>query len=384
MDEGGSVRRGVGGGLTCRPLLPPAPLHEAAPQCRWLRSTMLLAEVHNAVGGTFTACGPLLTRKRLVLTCDPCNVEYILETRFSNFSKGPDFEDIFWELMGDDIFNIDADEWQAQWRTANAHKKSRELTFINLVPILHRSAEEGAVVDLQYLMMRYMVDATCAALFNEAIGCLVPELPLVRFAQAADEVMEAVVVRHVLPHMWWKLMRRLVLGMESRLAQGVHTMDEFVARQVMSARGRGSGCGDLLLIFAKGDVFGTGDTTGAALTWFFWLVSRHHEVEAKFLDELKEKDHKGVREKDVLQDNTTVEPGTIIWIWGEDCRFKPERWLGEDGKLRSESGFKFLPFNGGPRTCLEKEVTFVQMKYLERPHFHISFLPKPKISKPII
>ncbi|ERM95903.1 hypothetical protein AMTR_s00060p00163780 [Amborella trichopoda] len=239
MDEGGSVRRGVGGGLTCRPLLPPAPLHEAAPQCRWLRSTMLLAEVHNAVGGTFTACGPLLTRKRLVLTCDPCNVEYILETRFSNFSKGPDFQDIFWELMGDNIFNIDADEWQAQ------------------------SAEEGAVVDLQYLMMRYMVDATCAALFNEAIGCLVPELPLVRFAQAADEVMEAVVVRHVLPHMWWKLMRRLVLGMESRLAQGVHTMDEFVARQ--------------------------GDTTGAALTWFFWLVSRHHEVEAKFLDELKEK-----------------------------------------------------------------------------------------------
>ncbi|XP_011628322.1 cytochrome P450 86B1 [Amborella trichopoda] len=386
------------------------------------------ADVHGAVGGTFTARGPILTGMRLVLTCDPCNVEYILKTRFSNFPKGPDFQDIFRELMGDGIFNTDGDEWQAQRRTANAHvrskafrtffeKKSRELAFINLVPILGRAAEEGAAIDLQDLIMRYTVDATCAALFGEAIGYLAPELPLVPFAQAADEVMEAVVVRHVLPHMWWKLMRLLGLGMESRLAKGVRTMDEFVARQVVSARGRGSGGGDLLSIFATGDVSGTDnkylrdvavnfliagrDTTGAALAWFFWLVSRHPEVEAKILAELKEKgtkdlselhylhaalsetlrlypslplDHKGVREKDVLPDGTTVEPGTVIvysiyamgrmeWIWGEDClRFKPERWVGEDGKLRAESGFKFLAFNGGPRTCLGKEVAFVQMK----------------------
>ncbi|XP_011628039.1 cytochrome P450 86B1 [Amborella trichopoda] len=385
------------------------------------------ADVLRALGGTFTVRGPILTGMRIVATCDPSNMEYVLKTRFSNFPKGPDFHDIFRELMGAGIFNTDGVDWQGQRRMANTHvhskafrifveKKSRELTFNNLVPILRQAAEEGAVVDFQDLMMRYTMDTTCAVLFGEAIGCLAPELPLVPFAQAMDEAMQAVMVRHILP--WWKLMRWLGLGKEARLAQGVRTMDEFVARQVVRTRGRGSGGGgDLLSIFAMDGAIGTDnrylrdvavnfliagrDTTGAALAWFFWLVSTHPEVEAKILTEIKEKgtndlselhylhaalsetlrlypsvplDHKGVREKDVLPDGTTVEPGTMLvysiyatgrmeWIWGEDClRFKPERWLGEDGKLRAESGFRFLAFNGGPRTCLGKEVAFVQMK----------------------
>ncbi|KAF9606124.1 hypothetical protein IFM89_023177 [Coptis chinensis] len=50
-------------------------------------------------------------------------------------------------------------------------------------------------------------------------------------------------------------------------------------------------------------------------------------------------------------------------IWGKDCtEFKPERWF-RDGKLISESPYKFAAFNGGPRLCLGKDFAYYQMKF---------------------
>jgi len=57
-------------------------------------------------------------------------------------------------------------------------------------------------------------------------------------------------------------------------------------------------------------------------------------------------------------------------VWGKGCaEFRPERWLISDEaagtkkkKLRYEPSYKFISFNAGPRTCLGKEMAFVQMK----------------------
>nr|CAB3502075.1 unnamed protein product [Digitaria exilis] len=56
--------------------------------------------------------------------------------------------------------------------------------------------------------------------------------------------------------------------------------------------------------------------------------------------------------------------GRMPGVWGKDCmEFWPERWLSEGGtKLRYEPSYKFISFNAGPRTCLGKEMAFVQMK----------------------
>ncbi|KAM0901523.1 hypothetical protein ACQ4PT_019928 [Festuca glaucescens] len=55
--------------------------------------------------------------------------------------------------------------------------------------------------------------------------------------------------------------------------------------------------------------------------------------------------------------------GRLKAIWGEDCaEFKPERWLGDDGAFRPESPFRYTVFRAGPRTCLGKEMAYVQMK----------------------
>ncbi|OMO89124.1 Cytochrome P450 [Corchorus capsularis] len=55
--------------------------------------------------------------------------------------------------------------------------------------------------------------------------------------------------------------------------------------------------------------------------------------------------------------------GRMKFIWGEDAeKFKPERWLDENGNYRPESPFKFTAFQAGPRICLGKDFAYRQMK----------------------
>jgi cytochrome P450 len=55
--------------------------------------------------------------------------------------------------------------------------------------------------------------------------------------------------------------------------------------------------------------------------------------------------------------------GRMESIWGEDClEFKPERWISEQGRIVHVPSYKFIAFNAGPRTCLGKDMSFIQMK----------------------
>uniref|UniRef100_J3ND74 Cytochrome P450 n=1 Tax=Oryza brachyantha TaxID=4533 RepID=J3ND74_ORYBR len=85
-------------------------------------------------------------------------------------------------------------------------------------------------------------------------------------------------------------------------------------------------------------------------------------------------DSKHAAEDDVLPDGTRVGRGDRVTyfpygmgrmesIWGPDAgEFRPRRWLAlpRDGV----SPFKYPVFQGGPRTCLGKEMAFVQMKFV--------------------
>ncbi|KAI3988849.1 hypothetical protein MKX01_016420 [Papaver californicum] len=162
------------------------------------------------------------------------------------------------------------------------------------------------------------------------------------------------------------------------------------------------------------------DTSSVALSWFFWLVMTHPRVEEKIIHELSTvlnetrgdeiekwvedplefdeadklvylkaclaetlrlypsvpEDSKYVLKDDVLPDGTFVSAGSSVTysiysvgrmetIWGEDCmKFKPERWLSNDGDRfeAPKDGFKFVAFNVGPRTCLGKDLAYLQMK----------------------
>lgn len=156
------------------------------------------------------------------------------------------------------------------------------------------------------------------------------------------------------------------------------------------------------------------DTITSALTWLFYLVATHPSVETKILEEIKEHfgtinidqkklgadevkklvylhgaiceairlfppipfERKKAIKGDVLpsghiiNQNTTIlfslySMGRFEEIWGEDClEFKPERWISERGGIVHEPSYKFFSFNAGPRTCLGKDLSFIQVKMI--------------------
>ncbi|CAL8999029.1 unnamed protein product [Prunus brigantina] len=162
------------------------------------------------------------------------------------------------------------------------------------------------------------------------------------------------------------------------------------------------------------------DTSSVALSWFFYLVMNNPQIEAKIVGEISTvlkstrgddqrlwleeplvfdeadklvylkaalaetlrlypsvpEDFKYVVNDDVLPDGTFVPAGSTVTysiysvgrmksIWGEDCmEFKPERWISADGNRFEppKDGYKFVAFNAGPRTCLGKDLAYLQMK----------------------
>ncbi|MED6220903.1 hypothetical protein PIB30_049227, partial [Stylosanthes scabra] len=194
-----------------------------------------------------------------------------------------------------------------------------------------------------------------------------------------------------------------------------HQFDDLISAMMMMNEEKGKVVhDDKFLRDAAFNLFVAGrDTITSALTWFFWLVATHPLVEAKILEEIEENFGIADREKceilgmeevkkliylhgalceglrlfppvpierkkplkcDTLPSGHHVNPNTTILlftyamgrfeeIWGKDClEFKPERWISEKGEIIYVSSYKFISFNAGPRTCLGKDLSFLQMK----------------------
>ncbi|KAL9147000.1 hypothetical protein ABFS82_13G147000 [Erythranthe guttata] len=168
-------------------------------------------------------------------------------------------------------------------------------------------------------------------------------------------------------------------------------------------------------------------TISAALTWLFWLLATNPEEEEKIRQEMLTNLHvdkssskwkfedlkklnylhgavcetlrlyptiafqfKSTVEHDILPSGHAINANTktvlslysmgrMESIWGKDClNFKPGRWINpETGRIKTEPSFKFSAFNSGPRSCLGKEITFIQMKIvaaaiMSRFHFRVA------------
>lgn len=436
-------------------------------------------------GGTLALKGPWFVSTDTLLTCNPDNVHHILVTNFSNFPKGPEYSEMF-DLLGDGIFNADSDSWRQQRQMAHIHlnsrpfrqylaKTSRVMMEKGLMPVLAQAAQKDQVVDLQDVFLRFTFDSACALIFGVEAHCLSiePEFPnsmITAFAKAVDDAEEAIFYRYIMPGKLWKLLRWLRMGKEKKLAKARETIDHFIThcilnrrreyllrkrteeeKEEMGEKKRVEQGSDLLTSYMESqlevedgndnflrdntlNLFIAGrDTTSAALTWFFWLVSKNPKVEMKIMEELRQKakfqinkgcssnkprvfetgvlggmvylhaalceslrlfpplpiDQKGVRHPQVLPSGHVAQPGMKVmysiyatgrmeWIWGEDCLdFKPERWITNRGEFKFEPPCKFIAFNAGPRTCLGKDIALTQMKAVAAAvlyNFHVKVL----------
>ncbi|XP_010504571.1 PREDICTED: cytochrome P450 94B3-like [Camelina sativa] len=381
---------------------------------------------------------------KFVMTANPANVEYMLKTKFDSFPKGERFISILEDFLGRGIFNSDGEMWLKQRKTASSEFSTKSLRDfvmnnvtveinIRLVPVLEEGATTGKLIDLQDILERFAFDNICKLAFNVDTACLGADG--VSFMRAFETATEIISKRfQSVVSYSWKIKKKLNIGSERVLRESIATVHKFADEIVRQRIDQGRSTSDdekedLLSRFISDEemnspemlrdivisfILAGRETTSSALSWFFWLLSTHPEVEHKILQELNSiRERTGKRvgevygfedlklmtylhaalteslrlyppvpvdtmscaEDNVLPDGTFVGKdwgisynafvmGRMESIWGKDCdRFDPERWIDETtGGFRSESPYKFPAFHAGPRTCLGKEMAYIQMK----------------------
>ncbi|GFY80307.1 cytochrome P450, family 96, subfamily A, polypeptide 4 [Actinidia rufa] len=373
--------------------------------------------------GTFLFKGAWFSNKDTLITSDPTNVRYVMSTNFSNYPKGPENKRFF-DVFGDMLFNADHEEWRIHRKITQGfftHKRFPQ----SVVDINQHTLEKGLIPVLDHVSKKAPKKA-CS---------LHVEFPDVPFSRAMNDANEAVLMRHIVPEKVWKLQRWLGIGREKKLSQAQKTLDNLAAKYIAVNREqlrKGEQNFNTLKYLSEDAVIGTAedvyntmrdsiiallfagrDTSGSALTWFFWLVAKNPSVESKIREELEanlpgdepqthsltnvEKLNKLVYlhgalcealrlfpptptmrrapiQTDILPSGHHVNPkmkvvlfsyaiGRMEWIWGKDClEFKPERWIPEKGGTNLVPSSKFLAFSTGPRICPGKDLAFIRMK----------------------
>ena len=390
-----------------------------------------------------------LNGRNQIVTGNPAVVQHILRTNFPNYTKGDVFRAPVSDFLGDGIFAVDGEAWKSQRQIASHEFSTRSLrAFVEtvvdeeldsrLIPILENSSSGSVVLDLQDLLQRFAFDNICKIAFGYDPEYLSPSLPKSKFAQAFEDatMLSGKRSASLIPALW-RVKKLLKIGSEKRLAEAIAEVRDFavfLVRNKKDSRSSGGG-GDILSRFLiSGDdnnnndsdekfvtdvvisfILAGRDTTSAALTWFFWLLSKSPRVEAEVLREIRDldeneksdnrldgfdyakemiythaalcesmrlfppvpSDSKEVANDDVLPGGIRVKKGERVTylpyamgrmegIWGEDWpEYRPERWLKKTaGKwvFEGRDPYSYPVFQAGPRICLGKEMAFLQMK----------------------
>nr|DAD33541.1 TPA_asm: hypothetical protein HUJ06_012392 [Nelumbo nucifera] len=277
-----------------------------------------IAEIlRHSPSGTFVLHRPFGVRQ--VLTANPSNVQHILKTQFYRYPKGHFFRSTLSDLLGDGIFTADGDSWKSQRQISSHAFNTKSLhNFVEtvvdteltkrLIPILSAAAADKSVINLQDILQRFAFDNICKIAFGFDPEYLSPSFPSPEFTTAFDSAIRLSSERFgsINPALW-KLKRAFGIGSEKQLQLAVSQIRGFAQRIVREKKREldeksSLENGDLLSrILNSGHVdenlvtdlvisfiLAGRDTTSAALTWFFWLISSHSHVEEEILREITE------------------------------------------------------------------------------------------------
>ncbi|GJN27651.1 hypothetical protein PR202_gb15692 [Eleusine coracana subsp. coracana] len=188
-----------------------------------------------AAGGSFEARGP--PGLRFLMTCDPANARHIFGEEFASF----------FDAMGCSFFNVDGESWRRlRVKAQRVLGDPRLLGFMarwcrdrvetGLLPLLMHMVENNTPFDLQDAFTRFAFDMTARPLFDVDTGRLSLDMPPMDVPDAMDAVMEVGFFRHTVPAPCWRLMRRLGIGPERRLATAQPVLRRFLTEMVKTRK----------------------------------------------------------------------------------------------------------------------------------------------------
>lgn len=340
----------------------------------------------------------------------PDYIKDVLVTHQQDFIKGRALQRSK-RLLGEGLLTSEGSFHRRQRRLAQpAFHRQRIASYADaMTDYAERMADswrDREQLDIAQEMMRLTLAIVGKTLFGAGVE------------DEAEEIGEAfTVIVHLFNAMLFpfsEVLEKLPLPQNRRFEKAKRRLDETIYRIIDERRATGEDRGDLLsmLLFAQ-DEEGTGsmtneqvrdealtiflaghETTANALTWTWYLLSKHPEVEARLHAEIDEVLQGGTRPtfemvarlqytEMVLAESMRLYPpawalgrlavrdyevggykiaaGSLVLLsqfvthhdarfFPDPYRFDPERWRGDARESRPQ--FSYFPFGGGPRRCI--------------------------------
>jgi cytochrome P450 len=340
----------------------------------------------------------------------PEQIEEILVTKNRSFIKPIDFRlPFFRTIFGNGLLTSEGDFWLRQRRLAQpAFHRNRIADYgkimVGYSEQMLATWQESETRDVHEEMMVLTVKIAVKALFN-----VDAERDVVLMSALSNEVIKMFELQD---SSLWLVHNFFPTSAHKRFGKLVKRLDEYIYSIIGQRRQNGEDTGDLLsmLLHAQDEdgsrmndrqlrdevmtLFLAGhETTALALSWTWYLLSQHPEVEAKLMSELESalggraprvEDLPALRYAEaVVKESLRLYPPA--WAFGrqaiEDCEiggfhlpkgrqlyffpwvvhrdrryfenpesFCPERWA--DDRVKQMPRFAYFPFSGGARVCI--------------------------------
>jgi cytochrome P450 len=356
--------------------------------------------------------------KDIFLINHPDYIRDVLVTHNRNFVKSRGLE-MAKKFLGEGLLTSEGEFHRRQRRLAQPAFHHRRINAYAeaMADYAARTRDRwraGETLDISQEMMRLTLAIVGKTLFDADVESEAKEI-----GQALTDIMQ-LFDRITSPFPW--LLEKLPLPSNFRFVKAKKRLDETIYRIINERRASGEDRGDLLsmLLLAQdeeGDggsmtdlqlrdeamtIFLAGhETTANALTWAWYLISQHPEVEAKLHAEIDSalggklpaaEDMAKLRYTEmVLAEAMRLYPpawtvgrraledyrlgeyvfpaGSIIlmsqYVMHRDARyypdplkFDPERWAAQARAERPK--FSYFPFGGGPRVCIGEQFAWME------------------------
>ncbi len=366
----------------------------------------------------------------------PDLVKYVLQDNNKNYIRGKFYKN-FKLFFGDGLLTTDGDYWLKHRRLAQPifHRQNVSSIGVSMTAAVSNMLKDWEVYadkqqdfDIVPELMRLSLSILGNALFSIDLGQFASKVrPAVRFG------LEAIVQRNgsinsiipewvPTPHNKGVIKARqtlddIVYQVIDEHKRGVHQGRD-LAVMLMDARDEETGLGwsdkeirdELMTIFLAGH-----ETSGTAMGWILYALSKHPEVRRRLEDELESvlggrtptvEDLPALPYlKMVVEETLRVYPpiwayprdaiaddeiggfhipaGSSIFLspyathrhpefWENPEAFDPEHFLPE--RVAKRHKFAFFPFGGGPRLCIGRPLAMMQLQFMTAmvaQHYHL-------------
>jgi len=362
--------------------------------------------------------GPVTT----YLVTHPDHVEHVLQRNWRNFPKGDSMWRPVRRLIGRGLVTSDGELWQRQRRLMQPLFSARRLSELGgeMIRVVDRGLDEleahaaqGGPVELTREMAMISRRVILATIFGSHIEREESEA----FGEALLTALHQVNLRMFL----YFLPERFPLPGDEELRRAVLTVDETLRRLIQRWKPAETNRVDLLSLLIEAGratpedamdqrqmrdelvtLFVAGhESTSLAMSWMFYLLDRHPEVEERVRAELgrvvgdrplvPEDLERLTYARMVIQESMRLYPpawlffrvsagadrigdyaipagATVLMspyitqrdpaLWEEPEAFRPERFSPE--RAAQQNRYAYFPFGGGPRLCIGN--TFAMME----------------------